>query len=111
MLSFPLGFCRFFAGLGQRFSQHLFGNSSTGLADGRQLVLGSFIRLAGVHLGHQQTVHYNYEIHVPGQALRLYVVDNRRGPDTACRPDERSLCRSNVYDRFYRLRRLTGTYN
>ncbi len=56
-------------GPGQRLAQDLFGNGSTGLADGRQPFLRPRTRTAGVHLGHEQTVHYDYEVCVPGQAL------------------------------------------
>ena len=69
LLGFPFGLSGFFDGPRQGLSQHFFGDGAAGLADGRQRGASPFIRPARVHLGHQQTVHYDYEIHVPGQAL------------------------------------------
>lgn len=54
-------------GLAQALPQH----SSTGLADGRQLLQSPFRDVAFLQLDHQQTVRQHDHVHVPGLALAV----------------------------------------
>src|SRR3954447_6153670 len=69
--STPLEFRGVVHGPNQGLAQGLPCDRSTGLADGRQLLEGPFIRMALPQLFHQQTVRQHDEVHVPGLALAV----------------------------------------
>jgi hypothetical protein len=54
-----------------RGTERLSQDRSTGFADGRQLLVRPFLRMALPQLLHQETVRYHHQVHVPGLALAV----------------------------------------
>ena len=67
----PVTFLDVVDGPSQRRTERLFQHRSTGFADGRQLLVCPFIRMALPQLFHQETVRYHDQVHVPGLALAV----------------------------------------